>query len=147
MADAEYHRNRKRQRRQKYIDMLGGKCENCGSRIDLHFDHKDPTLKEFHISRMINAPDDLVTKEVKKCRLLCQDCHRQKTRDNWEFGAEESAHGTIWRYKKYKCRCDKCKAAMSDYYHSRTDSVKAAEEIFLFSTIWKEAMADSQDQP
>lgn len=122
MVDAEYHRNRKRERRNKYIKMLGGKCERCGSRDDLHFDHKNPDKKEFHISRMINAPEAVVIKEVKKCRLLCNDCHREKTRENWEFGAEESEHGTLWRYKKYKCRCDKCRKAMSDYYHSRTAS-------------------------
>lgn len=129
MADTEYHRNRKRERRQRYVDLLGGECERCGSKTDLHFDHKNPAKKEFHISRMINAPEDVVLKEVKKCRLLCNDCHREKTRENWEFGADESEHGTLWRYKKYKCRCDKCRDAMSNYYHSRTASVTSLEKI------------------
>lgn len=128
MADTEYHRNRKRERRQRYVDLLGGECERCGSKTDLHFDHKNPAKKEFHISRMINAPEDVVLKEVKKCRLLCNDCHREKTRENWEFGSDESEHGTLWRYKKYKCRCDKCREAMSDYYHSRTASVTSLEK-------------------
>ena len=114
MMDREYFNNRRKERRKMFMDLLGGKCENCGSKKDLHFDHKRPSNKEFRIAKFIDAPDDVLKAEVKKCRLLCSKCHKQKTLDKEEFG-ETSKHGTIWRYKSYNCRCKKCTQAMSDY--------------------------------
>lgn len=116
--DAAYHRKRKRARRKKFLALLGGLCVNCGSNKNLHFDHKDPKDKEIPVSRYLNRKEEFVMKELDKCQLLCQPCHKQKTLDNWEFGAE-AEHGTAWRYKKYKCRCEKCKQAMSNYQKSR----------------------------
>lgn len=117
MPTPEYQRKRKRERRKKFLMLLGGRCAVCGSQKNLQFDHLDPKKKKFHIARMINAPEDVVQKEVEKCQLLCEDCHRLKTKEKWEYALPESPHGSLWRYKKYKCRCDKCKAAMSRYYH------------------------------
>ena len=115
----EYFNNRRQERRKKLMMLLGGQCEHCGSRENLHFDHKDPKKKEFAISKMLDAPESVLTDEVNKCQLLCSDCHREKTREKWEFGSPESKHGTIWRYKKYKCRCNRCRQAMSDYNLAR----------------------------
>jgi hypothetical protein len=63
---------------------------------------------------MIDSPEQRLLDELKKCQLLCATCHKKKTLEKQEFGIE-SSHGTIWRYKKYKCRCDKCREAMSQY--------------------------------
>lgn len=98
--------------------LLGGKCEKCGATDNLHFDHKDPSKKEFGIARNINAPDDVLEAEVKKCRLLCSDCHHAKTMDKSEYG-KPSEHGTLWKYLKHKCRCDECKKTVSEYYKKR----------------------------
>ncbi len=110
-----YHRQRRRERRKKFLLLLGGKCNNCGSEKDLHFDHLDPSKKKFNISRHINEADDVIRPEGEKCQLLCDKCHREKTREKWEFLHPEAKHGTVWRYKRYKCRCDLCRKAMSDY--------------------------------
>lgn len=112
-----YTTERRRLRREKFKELLGGRCVVCGRKYDLEFDHKDPSKKEFRISLMIDSPEQKLLNELKKCQLLCAKCHRQKTLDKHEFGIE-SSHGTIWRYKKYKCRCDKCRRAMSDYNHN-----------------------------
>lgn len=125
MVDAEYHRSRRAKRKAKLISMLGGKCVACGSVNNLHFDHIDPSTKKFQISKRLTSPDDNLTDELNKCQLLCADCHRAKTKENWDYAQPESPHGSLWRYKKYKCRCDLCRAAVSDYYHS-----KAAMEKF-----------------
>lgn len=119
MVNSEYHRDRRRARRKKFIELLGGECVNCGSKKNLHFDHKDPSDKSFYISRYLNYADKNIIDELNKCQLLCSDCHEAKTRENWDYGSAPSAHGTLWRYKKYKCRCDKCKKALSDYYYSK----------------------------
>lgn len=126
MPSREYFNSRRQARRDKFIQMLGGKCESCGETERLHFDHIDPKEKEFSISKRIDAPEDILIVEVKKCRLLCPKCHRSKTKENGEHGQPTARHGTLWMYKKYKCRCDKCRKAMSDYNRNKRLSALAA---------------------
>lgn len=59
------------------------KCENCGEndfRV-LDFDHKDPKTKSFNVSDGIRRgySFDKIKREIKKCRVLCANCHRRKT--------------------------------------------------------------------
>jgi hypothetical protein len=62
--------------------------------IDFH--HADPTRKEFSISVAIRKRYSLerITREIKKCRRLCSNCHRKL---HWEErvneGAEHDFHG------------------------------------------------------
>lgn len=109
----------RRARRKRMLSLLGGKCSKCGSTENLHFDHIDPKSKKFIISDNLDRNEVDLVNEVNKCQILCLKCHRQKTRDNWEFGMPKPQHGTLWMYKRYKCRCSKCVSVMSDYYYSR----------------------------
>lgn len=113
--DRNYFNNRRKKRRKEFLDTLGGKCDSCGAIDGLQFDHIDPKTKKFNISKKIDAPREIIIEELKKCKILCESCHRKKTRDNWEYGRPKAEHGSLWMYKKYKCRCDKCKKTMSDY--------------------------------
>lgn len=131
MPDREYFNNRRRNRRQKFIDLLGGKCERCGSEENLHFDHKNPKEKEFRIADRLDAPENVLHKEVKKCRLLCSKCHRIKTRENNEHGQPTARHGTIWYYKRYKCRCNECRDAMSTYNRNKRATMLATLLYFV----------------
>lgn len=56
-------------------------CEDCGfeghnSQFDFH--HRDPASKLFDISkaRQRNMAKDVILRELKKCVLLCANCHR-----------------------------------------------------------------------
>lgn len=58
-------------------------CAICGEndiRV-LEFDHIDPTSKRFGISQAVRLgyswPDVVV--EMKKCRILCANCHKRHT--------------------------------------------------------------------
>jgi hypothetical protein len=68
-------------RKLELIKILGGECNECGYKKNisaLEFHHNDPNLKEIKLdSRKISNTkwDDLIT-EVKKCTLLCSNCHR-----------------------------------------------------------------------
>lgn len=115
MPDREYFNNRRRSRRQKFIEFLGGKCKHCGSTENLHFDHLNPKKKEFRIADRLDAPEKVLEKEVKKCQLLCNNCHRKKTIEKNEHGQPPGRHGTIHFYRNKKCRCDDCRKAMSEY--------------------------------
>lgn len=122
MHPAEYMRNRRRNRRLKFIQLLGGKCQSCGSIEDLQFDHTNPRTKKFDFNQIKDSPESIISKELKKCTLLCRECHLAKTKANNEHvnrDKKPSTHGSIWHYKKFKCRCDKCRAAMSAYLKNK----------------------------
>jgi len=82
------------------IEQLGGKCEICGydkyqNALDFH--HIDPNYKEYSIGE-INTDFNKLLKEISKCRLLCNRCHR-------EIHYEES--GTLEFISKAKIKMDK----------------------------------------
>lgn len=83
MKDREYHRNYSidyyHRKKNELIQLLGGQCLKCGSVYNLEFDHIDPTTKLFPISNLLSHAWDVVLVEVKKCQLLCSDCHKKKT--------------------------------------------------------------------
>lgn len=68
------------------VDMLGGKCVDCGYSTHLaalDFDHKDPTQKKFLLSRAMQYMDSRkVMEEAQKCEIRCANCHRVKTHPN-----------------------------------------------------------------
>ena len=112
-------RKRRQKRRAKYIEMLGGKCQNCGSMDSLEFDHTNAKSKEFDLNDIRDGSEERILKELDKCVLLCRDCHLIKTRENQDYVNKDkkpARHGTLWMYKRYKCRCPKCRMAMRQYY-------------------------------
>jgi hypothetical protein len=65
-----------------FVEQLGGKCSICGynkcfKALDFH--HTEDN-KEGTIAIMISQGNSLIkiSKEVKKCVLLCANCHREK---------------------------------------------------------------------
>ena len=67
--------------RLKAIEHLGGKCMQCGySKYPevLEFHYKNPDQKDFNISAKGHCRSwDRVKEEIKKCLLLCANCHRE----------------------------------------------------------------------
>ncbi len=60
--------------------VLGGKCQNCG--YDkciqaLEFHHINPEEKEFSFGTNTNRSWEATREELKKCILLCANCHRE----------------------------------------------------------------------
>lgn len=66
-------------RKARAIALLGGICVACGSTEDLEFDHVDPPAKSFTITNNLARAWKLVLEELKKCQLLCSQCHDDKT--------------------------------------------------------------------
>lgn len=116
------------ERKVKAIELLGGKCVNCGSIERLQFDHikRDRVEKKRVITIMINSTTwENVLEELKKCQLLCFSCHIKKS--NAERGRTGFYnHGTANRYRA-GCRCELCtdynKAYMKQYHRKRKLSV------------------------
>jgi len=74
-------RTARRNIKEKALAFMGGKCQNCGySRCKraLSFHHLDPTKKDFQISKASNPSWEKVQEELKKCVLLCANCHAEE---------------------------------------------------------------------
>lgn len=58
-------------------------CVRCGYKehpVSLDFDHIDPTSKNFTIARRIDLSTlSVLFSEIRKCQILCANCHRIKT--------------------------------------------------------------------
>lgn len=92
-------------RKQWFID--NGPCRRCGSITDLQVDHIDPSKKISH--RIWHWGDKRRLEELSKCQVLCVECHKKKTRKDFE-----PPHGTHSRYTSRKCRCDLCRKAHAE---------------------------------
>lgn len=74
------HSNKIRgQRRAAAYTLLGGACKICGSTLNLHIDHIDPRTKSKNVSHMWTCSEASFWSEVKKCQLLCELHHKEKT--------------------------------------------------------------------
>jgi hypothetical protein len=70
----------RRKRKQTLVMMMGGQCINCKySRCfcSLDFHHIDKATKKFAISRTNSINVQACIKEVKKCIILCKNCHAE----------------------------------------------------------------------
>lgn len=93
-----YHNNHERQlklalvRRSKYrkdlrdfLDLIKNKpCMDCKKVYPpyvMDFDHRDGEEKEKEVARMVAGgwSKDNIVKEIKKCDLVCANCHRLRT--------------------------------------------------------------------
>jgi hypothetical protein len=106
MVKRDYYR----EKRDKALEILGNKCNTCGSTDNLEIDHIDWRLKTLDMARQWCS--DLYFEELKKCQLLCNSCHIAKSKIDKEERAEELelsfTHGTLYGATKKNCKCDAC---------------------------------------
>jgi len=66
--------------KQKAIEFMGNKCVDCGYTSEykevFDFHHLDPMEKDYNPSRIMNYPWTTIEAELKKCVMLCANCHR-----------------------------------------------------------------------
>jgi hypothetical protein len=100
--------------REKILDILGRECALCGSKESLEIDHIDYTIKKFNIAKCHSYSTERLLDEVSKCRVLCKECHKEKSIKERSRNSRED-HGTMACYKHGNCRCDLCRKANSSY--------------------------------
>lgn len=66
--------------KQRAIEYLGGKCENCGydrcpAALDFH--HRDQSQKTANVGQLMLGSWESLVAELDKCDLLCSNCHRE----------------------------------------------------------------------
>lgn len=70
--------HRLREVKRKLVEFMGGECAHCKNKFpDVAFDfhHLDPTTKEISYN-LRHRSFESALKEVKKCIMLCSNCHR-----------------------------------------------------------------------
>ena len=75
-----YCKDRWKTRRLDALKKFGGKCSMCGYSkcLDaLEFHHVDPTTKKYDWNRLKMVSQSALEKELKKCVLVCANCHRE----------------------------------------------------------------------
>lgn len=77
------------------VEAAGSKCVDCGytgPAFMFDFDHRDPKLKSFSISdKGVTVSLARLQEEVKKCDLVCANCHRFRTHVQRCLGCEHCA--------------------------------------------------------
>jgi hypothetical protein len=83
------NRDYKKQRKSRFIlrwakkvraiNESGGKCVNCGEDRPwvLQFHHTNPSDKEISVHKLSACAWSRIEKEIKKCILVCESCHRE----------------------------------------------------------------------
>jgi hypothetical protein len=97
----------KRLRQEQIVAYLKDKsCESCGFNDirTLDFDHIDPATKRFGIARALNNcySWEEILAEIKKCRILCANCHRIRTAE--QFGWRKWHLGGVVTQSSAKAR-------------------------------------------
>ncbi len=57
-------------------------CLDCGGIfpvVCMDFDHRDPSIKTRGVSAMMHQKTQTILDEIKKCDLICSNCHRIRT--------------------------------------------------------------------
>ena len=110
-----YMRERYHQKRNSIIDRLGNQCSMCKSRSGpWHLDHKNKNRKTMRASDLHSVNDQKFEDEIKNLQLLCERCHKEKTRESWDYSTPKARHGSYWMYRRYNCRCPKCVKAYKE---------------------------------
>jgi 5-methylcytosine-specific restriction endonuclease McrA len=107
---AEYERERYHRRRAEAIARLGGRCVRCDTDENLEFDHRDRNDKSFSISKLWSVSQVRFEAELAKCQLLCNPCHKIKTREEMNDGPGRRRHGTFSMRWREGCTCPECLA-------------------------------------
>jgi hypothetical protein len=88
-----YQRAWVNRRRMEGIRALGGACARCGTEegpFDL--DHKDRYTKTFTTAhRCWSWRKERRGEELAKCQLLCEPCHKIKTREHRDYSPRKQA--------------------------------------------------------
>lgn len=77
-------------RKAELVKLLGGKCSKCGYHENyaaLEFHHVNPSEKSFQLDarHIANTSKELLLEEIKKCVLLCSNCHKEVHHPNLSF--------------------------------------------------------------
>ena len=91
-------KNSRTRQKERAVKAMGGKCSTCGydkCLSALEFHHLNPEEKEFSISQNTNLAWEQIKDELKKCVLVCSNCHKEIHTELVEAPTESSFNQEI----------------------------------------------------
>lgn len=94
----------------KAINLLGGMCCKCGedSPFVISFHHIDPKNKDKNITELLWGCWDKIEEEIKKCIVLCDNCHREEHSSLKSKDLRKRNNKLICLEYKNIYKCSKC---------------------------------------
>ena len=125
ISNMDYKATWRERTRSWAIELLGGRCVDCGTMIELDFDHIDSSTKSFDISVGIRDGYSRarLQMELLKCQLLCNPCHIEKSIEYMDGRRVEHGGG---RRGKRNCKCDPCRLKYNEYMRELKQAKRAA---------------------
>lgn len=125
--NAVYVKNYRNTRRATYL-CQHGPCVKCGSWDRLEFDHIDPASKgsdKDASTHMWTWSEERLQAELKKCQILCYDCHKTKSIQQYAITFPQ-VHGTWQSYCRHTnpCKCTECLKAWREYTRPKWKAYK-----------------------
>ncbi len=107
----ERDRHKKLARRIKIVKLMGGKCRHCNyaknyAALDIH--HKDPKTKELTGQELKEKPWNKVIEEIKKCELLCRNCHMEFHHPHLNIGEDLNLPEPVPNLQMNVGKCPRC---------------------------------------
>lgn len=109
------------------INILGGKCIKCNDENIFHlcFHHREKEEKEEKIQKMKTIRWSKILSEIKKCDLLCENCHQELHDQNIE-GWTRTNKRIYLEYKRQECEiCKYKKNQQSLSFHHKNPNEKS----------------------
>lgn len=126
-----YQQERGKARKKKVIEIMGGKCVRCGycrNHAALEFHHLDPSKKEINIAgNGIKGSWKRLTQELKKCILLCANCHREEHNQDMFVLPESSIE--LNKMLNFELKpTGKCPTCQTDVFNTKYCSTMCAQD-------------------
>ncbi len=88
-CNRHWNRVRKMERKERFVQQFGGACHDCKQTFPtcaFDFDNIDSSPGHISISKLMrdNASDERIQEELKRCELVCSNCHRIRTQNLYE---------------------------------------------------------------
>jgi hypothetical protein len=97
MTNYEYVKNCRQRLKERLVYIMGGKCCICGYNkciTALEFHHINPEEKDFTLGINANIGTEKAINEIKKCVLVCSNCHREIHADLINITKQDSTFST-----------------------------------------------------
>lgn len=115
-------------RKKKIIEIMGGKCCICGynknyASLDLH--HINPKIKKYNSNKLKIISWDKVLDELKKCILVCRNCHGEIHHPQWDISTLDNEQATVdnllLNFSAYStlCHTGNCPICDKDVYGTK----------------------------
>jgi hypothetical protein len=127
----DHQKLRWKDRKRKAVELLGGKCCQCGynknlSALDFH--HINPEEKEYDFGKLREKRWEDIIKELQKCVLLCSNCHREvHTPDENMISSNTDNNVLNYESTKWLNPTGECPNCKQDVYGTKYCSVKCAK--------------------